>query len=525
MSLPFIKKIIISFLFSFYIIIPLTAKTIKYDQIIQEEDGYYYGYGKADTKEDADFLAKKALIENALTTTLKQKDPMAKRVVICDAMVRIRLSKLKPYAKDKSGNYVIYRIKYEDWEKDENEFQKYYVLQELTDLFSKMKDDSLENQLSTSIEVLSKLIDYGEKDLFYLDGEIKPLSVKMERNIKEIIQELTITPIISSGFVLSNSDFAVQVKDKNNNVIPNIKLRATWDFLDMPDVILSVETNSDGIAYIKYPIGVQYESACVMLTVVPLLFSNSVDYQYLKKYESYSFASVKYAVYPKNKLFTGAKIPGGEYYTGAVPQDKKASLRENRKKVKIKSFEMSIYPVTNEQYQFYLYLTNNNEYPEYYDNDDYNGKDLPVVGISYLEAEKYVDWLSKQLGRKFRLPTNDEWEVAARAGQETIYPWGDEDPSIDGIANYRGNCKFEYPSPVGAFNNSNLLGLYDMSGNVWELTTSSIHTDELESERIVKGGSYMDGPIDLRISNFKTVLYTERYADVGFRLVIDYEGK
>ncbi|MBQ9630764.1 MAG: SUMF1/EgtB/PvdO family nonheme iron enzyme, partial [Treponema sp.] len=141
-----------------------------------------------------------------------------------------------------------------------------------------------------------------------------------------------------------------------------------------------------------------------------------------------------------------------------------------------------------------------------------------VVGISASQAEAYAAWLSEQTGWTFRLPTDDEWEVAARAGSEVIYPWGNDDPKKAKAANFKGNGKYKYTSPVGSFESgNNAWGISDMSGNVWEWTSTNRSEDE--TLRTVKGGSFMDGPTDLRISNYKNIPADVGERDVGFRLV------
>jgi len=99
----------------------------------------------------------------------------------------------------------------------------------------------------------------------------------------------------------------------------------------------------------------------------------------------------------------------------------------------------------------------------------------PIVGISWYDATAYVKWLSEQTGHQYILPTEAQWEYAARAGTETKYWWGND------IGTNRANCyscddSFQYTAPVGSFA-PNPFGLYDTAGNVWEWTCSK-YTDK-----------------------------------------------
>ena len=99
-----------------------------------------------------------------------------------------------------------------------------------------------------------------------------------------------------------------------------------------------------------------------------------------------------------------------------------------------------------------------------------NDPKAPVSNISWDDAQSYVRWLSQKTGEEYRLPSEAEWEYAARGGTETIYWWGD-----DAGAN-RANCQDcgsqwdnQQAAPVGSFQ-ANSFGLYDMHGNIWEWT-------------------------------------------------------
>jgi formylglycine-generating enzyme required for sulfatase activity len=105
--------------------------------------------------------------------------------------------------------------------------------------------------------------------------------------------------------------------------------------------------------------------------------------------------------------------------------------------------------------------------PQISDND-FGRKRRPVINVSWDEAQQYVAWFRKMTGRPYRLLSEAEWEYAARAGKQAVYPWGDK------IGENNANCSGcgsewdnDRTSPVGSFN-ANAFGLYDMAGNVWQ---------------------------------------------------------
>jgi formylglycine-generating enzyme required for sulfatase activity len=174
-----------------------------------------------------------------------------------------------------------------------------------------------------------------------------------------------------------------------------------------------------------------------------------------------------------------------------------------------KPFYLGKYEVTFDQYNYYVkHQSNHNKSLK--QPPAFKGKrgNLPVVNISWHDAINYAFWLGKQTGRECRLPTEAEWEYAARAGSQTAYPWGDN----LGINN--ANCKGcgshwdnRQPAPVGSFA-ANAFGLHDMSGNVWEWTCSSWQ-DELKGQEqrcsngdmpiiVVRGGSWQSNVDHLR---------------------------
>jgi len=155
----------------------------------------------------------------------------------------------------------------------------------------------------------------------------------------------------------------------------------------------------------------------------------------------------------------------------------------------------------------------------------------PAINISWDDAQRYVEWLSRLTGRSYRLLTEAEWEYAARAGTTTAYYWDVEIGK--GNANCAG-CGSEWDgrqtSPVGSFK-PNAFGLYDMAGNVWQWVQDCYHngydgapndgsarTDGDCSRRVVRGGSWDFNPRNLRSADRGGVATDDRYVNLGFRV-------
>ena len=100
------------------------------------------------------------------------------------------------------------------------------------------------------------------------------------------------------------------------------------------------------------------------------------------------------------------------------------------------------------------------------DDEGWGRGDRPVINVSWGDAQAYVDWLSRHTGQEYRLPSESEWEYAARAGTTTAYHFGAAVSSA--LANYKGSNENK-TVPVGAYS-ANAFGLHDVHGNVWEWT-------------------------------------------------------
>ncbi len=155
------------------------------------------------------------------------------------------------------------------------------------------------------------------------------------------------------------------------------------------------------------------------------------------------------------------RIPAGWFLMGC------GSGQDNEKpvhRVWVDEFHLAACQASNADYARFLRDTRSTV-PPFWKNPQFNDPAQPVVGVSWHEAVRYCQWLSDRTGEKFRLPTEAEWERAARGGPEgMLYPWGDEPPqSLPGYAARWLNG----PEPVGQ-GEPNGYGVYNICDNVHE---------------------------------------------------------
>jgi formylglycine-generating enzyme required for sulfatase activity len=209
-----------------------------------------------------------------------------------------------------------------------------------------------------------------------------------------------------------------------------------------------------------------------------------------------------------------------------------------RHKVQISSFYMDKYEVTNRRFQAFLdenpqwrrdrvdARTHNGEYLKSWHGDRFpDGKgDHPVVYVTWYAAMAFAQWARK------RLPTEPEWEYAARGGLEAAeYPWGDAPASPD-LANY-GESNIGETTRVGRYP-PNGFGLHDMAGNVWEFcldewrdrydtpaTLLPSNWKDVTTRRVIRGGSWGGAPVNLRVAYRDSHPPGGAGPHVGFRCV------
>ena len=221
-------------------------------------------------------------------------------------------------------------------------------------------------------------------------------------------------------------------------------------------------------------------------------------------------------------------ISGGTYQMGSPASENGRFDNERQHSVSIEGFQLSKYETTFDEYDTFARDTDR-ELPS---DRGWGRGSRPVINVPLYDANAYAEWLSKKTGKRYRLPTEAEWEYAARAGSTGAYHWGDAIGR--NIANCDG-CGSQWDgkqtAPVGQFA-ANAWGLHDMHGNVWEWTCSA-YSEAYEGEetrcleadsdydRVLRGGSWVSEPHSVRAASRK--YYWPVYSDlvIGFRLAQD----
>ncbi|WP_412971448.1 formylglycine-generating enzyme family protein [Glaciecola sp. MF2-115] len=225
-------------------------------------------------------------------------------------------------------------------------------------------------------------------------------------------------------------------------------------------------------------------------------------------------------------------IPAGSFLMGS---DTGAEDEASAHEAILSAFAMSKYEITFAQWDACYALKGCTYLP----NDEGWGRGKrPVINVSFNDiTTEFIPWLNKVTSKKYRLPTETEWEYAARANSLGEYSWGDE------IGNNKANCNGcgsqwdnKETAPVGSFN-ANEFGLFDMHGNVWELTQDCYSTEYPQSLpwnpkndgsaktegrcefRVWRGGSWSDGTYSMRSRYRLYDTLKERVNAYGFRLV------
>lgn len=213
-------------------------------------------------------------------------------------------------------------------------------------------------------------------------------------------------------------------------------------------------------------------------------------------------------------------LPGGTFTMGSPSSEPGHNAYEGpQREVAVKPFAIGVYEVTNAEWRACV------------DDGACQAKpggdedQLPALYLSFKDAAGYASWLSKKSGRKYRLPTEAEWEYAARGGASTAYWWGDE---FD-----RSRVATSGAVAVGS-SAANGFGLYDVAANAREWVSDcyvnnfvnapldgSAVTDGDCGKRVIRGGAWLSGPADMRVANRSRIDIDVKSRYMGVRLAAD----
>jgi len=219
-------------------------------------------------------------------------------------------------------------------------------------------------------------------------------------------------------------------------------------------------------------------------------------------------------------------IPAGDFTMGSNEQKNEKPPH----RVFLDDFYLDINELTTEHYAEFLKTTERPK-PSYWSDINLSRhRNRPVVGVTWEDARAYCTWVGK------RLPTEAEWEKAARGTDSRMYPWGDKEPSFQdanfGKASWNG---YDTLSPVGALiDGQSPYGLNDMAGNVWEWVADWFGVDYYKdspqrnpigpvsgSMKVIRGGAWDMQPNFLRAPYRSQAVPTTKHYTIGFRCARD----
>lgn len=223
------------------------------------------------------------------------------------------------------------------------------------------------------------------------------------------------------------------------------------------------------------------------------------------------------------------EVRGGKFSMGklrALPNDDAGPARE----VNVSDFLIGASEVTFDEYDDYVRFGGGRS-----PNDFGWGRGRrPVVGVSWEDARAYVDWLSRQTGHRYRLPTEAEWEYAAAAGQRSAFWWGHRPEQERAVCFDCGTAWDNISTaPVGTFE-PNQLGLYDTAGNAMEWVQDCYHPNyvgaPIDSEpwderscrfRVARGGAFNKPARSMQSTARNHFVPETRLSMIGFRVARD----
>ena len=226
-------------------------------------------------------------------------------------------------------------------------------------------------------------------------------------------------------------------------------------------------------------------------------------------------------------------IPAGAFTMGTIPTGmRKTDPEEPQRNVQLDAYAIGTYQITNAQYAQFL-EANGYAPPEFWDDERFNAPDFPVVGVSWHDVTHFLAWLGTLENMAYRLPSEAEWEKAARGHDAREYPWGDVWDASRANTSESGNKQLlpvgSYPSGVSPY------GCYDMAGNAYDWCFDWFHMEAYKyssdenplgasegRRKVIRGGSWIArGEYAARCANRAACEPIRGLHSVGFRVALD----
>ncbi len=247
------------------------------------------------------------------------------------------------------------------------------------------------------------------------------------------------------------------------------------------------------------------------------------------------------------------EIPTGEFLMGSTPEDAEAAYNDAKLRssllekydfdaevpqhtVYLSAYQISRYEITNAQYRAFVKATNRptprgNNGEETWKDENFNGDTQPVVGVTWFDAQAFAEWVDGSL------PTEAQWERAARGTEGRKYPWGNDHPKARHHANFAR--RYNKPTSVGQFPEGETPnGIADLAGNVWEWCLDeysptfyqqngkdvkqdplNLRFRDILRTRVIRGGAWDVGSTFLCSALRSTFYPLDSTHSIGFRVV------
>ena len=220
------------------------------------------------------------------------------------------------------------------------------------------------------------------------------------------------------------------------------------------------------------------------------------------------------------------EIPAGRFTMGGGPR----SNEQPAHPVEVSPFRLARTPVRRRDYALFLERTGRPA-PSFWDDPAFGDPEMPAVGPTWHDADAYCRWLSEEVGQAVRLPTEAEWEWAARAGRDVLFPWGDDPPET--LPDYDRRW-LHGPEPVDAYPSRHPWGLQGLCENVHEWCSDWYGADYYAESpvrdpqgpssgrrRASRGGAWRHDVKVCRVTHRSSIPPDKSYSDYGFRLASD----